>query len=87
MKVSVHLCVSKTQRALSLLQLRDDKSSGADGERQHQETSPSQVCEGGASRRSTGEGARGLLELQGGIPDFKRNTLVKWYPQFTSLPP
>ena len=63
MKVSVHLCVSKTQRALSLMQLRDDKSSCADAERQHQETSPSQG-QGGASRRSSGEGGRELLNFR-----------------------
>ena len=42
MKVSVYL-LSTTHRALSLMQLGDDKPIGAEGERQHQETSPSQM--------------------------------------------
>ena len=69
MKVSAHLCVSKTQRSLSLMQLGDDKPTGAEGERQHQETSPSQMAvRVEASRRSSGEGAHELSEFQAVFP-------------------
>ena len=59
-----------------------------DGERrQHQETSPSQMAGPHADRVGKGPAnSWNFLEFQGGIPDCRRNTLVKGIPYLTSMP-
>ena len=85
--MSVHLCVSTTQRALSLMQLRDDKSSGAEGERPHQETSPSQMAvRVGPHVDRVEKGPTNSWNFRKYSLTTGAAILSKGTPQFTSMP-